>query len=129
MISNLLASILFSVIFTAGRVKNCNISSKMITLHHAFGNHHFRKVPIAVMLTRSPPGQNGHHFANDSFECIFMNEKFCILIEFSLKFVPRGLIDNEAALVPVMAWHRTGDKPLPEPMLIQFLDICCTRGR
>ena len=37
-------------------------------------------------------------------------------------FVPKGLIDNKAALVQVMAWHRTGDKPLFEPMLARFTD-------
>ena len=37
--------------------------------------------------------------ADDIFRCIFMNEKFCILIEISLKFVPKGLIDNIPALV------------------------------
>ena len=40
----------------------------------------------------------------------------------SLKFVPRSPIDNNAALVQVMAWHRTGNKPLPEPMMKQFTD-------
>ena len=28
-----------------------------------------------------------------------------------------GLIDNKSLLVVVKAWRRTGDKPLPEPML------------
>ena len=51
-----------------------------------------------------------------------MNEKFCILIQISPKFVPKGLIDNKAALFQVMAWRRTGDKPSPEPMLIYFTD-------
>ena len=27
-----------------------------------------------------PPAQNGRHFADDIFSCIFVNEKFCILI-------------------------------------------------
>ena len=31
-------------------------------------------------------------------------------------------IDNESALVQVMAWRRAGDKPLPEPMQTQFND-------
>ena len=35
-------------------------------------------------------------------------------------FVPKGPIDNKSALVQVMACHRIGDKPLPEPMLTQF---------
>ena len=35
----------------------------------------------------------------------------------SLKFVSKSPIANESALVQVMSWHRTGDKPLPEPIL------------
>ena len=61
-------------------------------------------------------------FPDDLFKCIFMNEKFCISIRNSLKFVPKGLIDNKQALIQVMAWCLTGDKPLPEPMLTQFTD-------
>ena len=51
-----------------------------------------------------------------------MNEQFRILIQISLKFVPRGPIDYNWALVQVMAWRRAGDKPLSEPMLTQFTD-------
>ena len=51
-----------------------------------------------------------------------MNEKSCMSIRISLKFVSKSPIDNISALVPVMAWRRTGDKPLPEPMLTQFTD-------
>ena len=45
----------------------------------------------------SPPGQNGRHFADNIFGWIFVNEKFCILIKISLKFVPKGSIDNNPA--------------------------------
>ena len=31
--------------------------------------------------------------------CIFVNEKFCILIKIALKSVPKGPIDNKLALV------------------------------
>ena len=62
----------------------------------------------------------GRHFADDIFKCIPMNEKFCILIRISLKFVPNGSIDNKSALVQVMARRRTDDKPLHEPTLTQF---------
>ena len=51
------------------------------------------------VLNPSPPGQNGRHFADDSFKCIFMNENFRILIEISPKFVSKGPIDNNPALV------------------------------
>ena len=47
----------------------------------------------------SPPAQNGLHFADDIFIWIFMNEKFDILIKISLKFVAKGSIDNNPALV------------------------------
>ena len=57
------------------------------------------------------------------FKCIFLNENDRILIQISLKFVPRSPINNKPALVQVMAWRRTGDKPLPEPMLAQFPDV------
>ena len=56
------------------------------------------------------------------FKCIFLNENNRILFEISLQFVPVSPIDNKPALVQVMAWRRTGDKPLPEPMLTQFTD-------
>ena len=31
-------------------------------------------------LNLSPPGQNGHHFADDTLKCIFINENFRVLI-------------------------------------------------
>ena len=37
--------------------------------------------------------------ADDVFKFIFVNEKFCILIQIPLKFVPKGPIDNNPALV------------------------------
>ena len=33
-----------------------------------------------------------------------------------------GPIDNKSALVQVMAWCQTGNKPLPEAMMTQFTD-------
>ena len=58
--------------------------------------------------------------ADNIYKCIFLNENDRITIQISLTFVPRGPFDNKPALVQVMAWHQTGDKPLPEPMLTQF---------
>ena len=60
--------------------------------------------------------------ADDNFKCIFFIENDRIPIRISLNFVPRSLIDNKPALVQVMAWRQTGDKPLPEPMITQFTD-------
>ena len=59
---------------------------------------------------------------DDILNDIFINDFFFIFTRLSLKFVPKGSIDKKTALVQVMAWRRTGDKPLPEPMLTQFTD-------
>ena len=40
----------------------------------------------------------------------------------SPKFVPKGPIDNKPALVQMIAWCRTGDKPLFEPMMTYVAD-------
>ena len=60
--------------------------------------------------------------ADDIFKYIFVNEKVRILIKISLKFVPKGVIDNNQALVEIMAWRRIGANPLSEPMLARFSD-------
>ena len=60
---------------------------------------------------------------------IFLNEKFDISIRISLKFVPKGPIDNKSVLVQVIAWCRRGEKPLPEPMLTQFTDYMRHQGK
>ena len=60
--------------------------------------------------------------ADNIFKCIFLNKNDRIPIQLSLKFVPRSSIDNKPALVQVMAWCRTGDKPLPELMMTLFTD-------
>ena len=72
--------------------------------------------------------QNGRHFPEDIFKWIFLNENVWISIKNSLKFVPRGTINNIPALVQIMAWRRPGDKPLSEPMVVSLLmHICVTR--
>ena len=55
--------------------------------------------------------------ADDIFRCIFVNEKFGILIKNSLKFVPEVSIDNKPALIQIMAWCKIGYKALSEPVM------------
>ena len=84
--------------------------------------------PVAAGFNSLRPRQDGRHFADDSFTCIFFNENCCILIKFSLKYVRKGPIDNNRALVQIMAWRRSGDKPLYETMMISLpTHICVTR--
>ena len=72
--------------------------------------------------------QDGRHFPDDIFKCIFLNENVLISIKSSLKFVPKGPFKNIPALVQIMAWHRPGDKPLSEPVMVNLpTQICITR--
>ena len=89
----------------------------------------FHELTDLASLNTLRPRQNGHLFPHDIFKCIFLNENVWILINISLKFVPKGPINNIPALVQIMAWRRPGDKPLSEPMLLVRLltDICVTR--
>ena len=76
-----------------------------------------------LLITKSlPPRQNGHHIADDIFRAIFANEKFCIFIKISLKFILNDPTDNNPTVGWIMAWRRKGDKPLSDSMLFQFTD-------
>ena len=86
--------------------------------------------PVRPLLNTLRPRQNGCHFADDIFKCIFLNEIVRIPIEISLKFVPQGPINNIPALVQIMAWRRPGDKPLSGQMMVKLpTHICVTRPR
>ena len=89
---------------------------------------YFKCTPSPVcpqMLSRcltcfNPLDKIATFFTDDFSNCISMNENLCISIRISLKFVPKGPIDNKWALVQVMAWRQIGNKPLSEAMLIHF---------
>ena len=58
----------------------------------------------------------------------FLEWKWFNPIKISMKFVPRGPINNIPALVQIMAWRRPGGKPLSEPILVRLpTHICVTR--
>ena len=85
-------------------------------------------LPCATFLNTLRPRLNGHLFADDIFKCIFFIENVWISIKISLKFVPKGPINNIPALVQIMAWRRPGDKTLSEPMMVSLRTyICVTR--
>ena len=70
------------------------------------------------------------HFAYSSFKCIFFNENVWSSIKISLKFVPKGPINNVTAMAQMTAWCRLGDKPLSGPLMVRLLTrICVTRLR
>ena len=123
----------FNNVFATTVIRSCDLGKLAIyirpilqswrsTLHTCFmfsGCYHFNTLK---------PRHNGRHFADDVFKCIFLNENVWILLKISLKFVPKGRINNIPALVRIMAWRRSGDKPLSEPMAVSLLThICVTR--
>ena len=74
------------------------------------------------------PRQIGRRFADDTIKRIFLNENVRISIKFLLKFVPKGPINNYPALIRIMVWRRSGDKPLSETMMVILpMHICVTR--
>ena len=70
---------------------------------------HVSNLPYTQTTLHTPvntlrPRLNGRHFADNIFKCIFLNENISIAIKISLKFVPKGSINNIPALVQIMAW-------------------------
>ena len=74
------------------------------------------------------PRQNGLLFADGIFKCIFMYENIWISIKISLKFGPKGPINNIPALIQIMAWRQPGDKPLSEARMVSLLRHICVAG-
>ena len=83
---------------------------------------------VNPMINILRPGQNSRRFTDDTFKRIFLNGNARISIEISLKFDPKGPINNNPALAQIMAWRRSGDESLSEPMMVSLLThICVTR--
>ena len=99
------------------------------------GNHNpnFNKalyiLPLVLgygwLVIRLRVRQEGWHFPDDIFKCIFLNENVWISIRISLNFVSKSLINSIPALVQIMAWRRSGDKPLLETVMDKSLTHSC----
>ena len=102
-----------------GNIKGANVDMYVyVHLEDQDLNQKTKKI-----FNSSHPGQNGHHFADDIFSYVFfVNEKFFILINISLKYIPKGAIYNKPAFVQMMAWRRIGNKPLSELLPTRFTD-------
>ena len=115
------------------RLLHCHVTTKVTT---ARSMHKKRTDALSTVDTADHghpminfntlrPRQNGRRFADDTFKLIFLNENVRISIKISLKFVPKGPINNNPALVQIMTWRRSGDKPLSEPMMVCLLTHIC----
>ena len=98
------------------------------TIPNDFRMHYMHRIGHALWVNILRPRQNGRHLPDDILKWILLDENVWILIDISLKFGPRGPINNIPTLVQVMARRRPGDKPLSEPMMVRLLThICVTR--
>ena len=76
------------------------------------------------MVNTLRPRQNSCHF-KDIFKWFVLNGNVLISLKISLKCVPMAQINNTPVLVQIMAWCRTGDKPLSELMMVNLLTHTC----
>ena len=83
---------------------------KMLYLTKMFTLTHWGRDKMAAILQMT--------FSN-SFSC---KKNVCILIQMSLKFVPKSLINNNTTLFKIMVWRLSGDKPLSGPKIAKFID-------
>ena len=82
------------------------------------------EVSSSVWLIESETNSHRSVFA-DIFTLNFLDENCGMFIEISLKFVFNGLINSYPALsiTQVIAWRRSSDKPLSQPMMAKFSDV------
>ena len=82
----------------------------------------------SFLINTLRPRQNGRFLPDDILKWIFLNENVWILIRISLKFVPRGPSNNIPELFLIMAWHRPGNYPLSEPIMVVYQCIYASLG-
>ena len=75
-----------------------------------------RKTKYYVVTSRSR--ENCHDLTNDAFKF----EHNFVLFQISLEFATNVPIKNNAALVRQMGWGVSGDKPIPESMMVWLTD-------
>ena len=62
------------------------------------GADDWQKLAVMEPINSSPQDKKATNLADDIFSCIFLNENVWISIKISLKFVPKGPIDNKPVL-------------------------------
>ena len=88
---------------------------------------HYNRISHGPMNTLRPR-QDGRHFQTTFSDGFSWMKLYEFRTKISLKFVPSGPINNIPALFQIMAWCRSGDMTLSEPMMVSLLThICITR--
>ena len=65
--------------------------------------------------------QDGCIFPDAIFKWVVFNKKCYILIQISFKYIPKGPINNNPALVHKTAWRQPDDMPISEPAMVRLL--------
>ena len=113
-------------IFFSQDMFSCNMTHEIVITYEMQNDRCiYNSLKICRNINILRPRQNGRQFPDDIFKCIFLNENVWISIKISLKFVPKGPINNIPALVQIMPWHRPGDRTLSEPMMVKLLTHIC----
>ena len=89
---------------------------------------HFGGKNLFIHLNTLRQRENGCHFPDNIFKCIFFNENVWISIKISLKFVPKGLINNIPALVQIMAWGCQATSPCLNQWWLVYWHIYASLG-
>ena len=76
--------------------------SSEVSLGYIVWRHVITENVFGIVNTLGP-GHNGCHFTDDIFKCIFLNGKYCIPDQMSLKFAPKNPTNSKSALVQVIA--------------------------
>ena len=110
----------------------CHISHKVVGILQCCSEANYQSYTDKMwwlnLVNSLRPRRNEQHFADDIFKRIFLNENVWISTKISLKFVPKGPINNITALVQILAWRRPGDEPSSEAMMVSLpTHICVTR--
>ena len=84
----------YIIIFYDWPVMLFNQSSLVTDIDQSNRHNNSRyKISKTGFLNTLGSRQNGPHFADDIFKCIFLNENVSSAIKISLKFVPKDLIN------------------------------------
>ena len=75
-------------------LKSTYISKPSIVVWTWVSNKTLWYVNTNTPLNTLKPTQNGRHFEDDNFKCIFLDENMFISIEIALKFAPTSQINN-----------------------------------
>ena len=82
----------------------------------------------ASVLTHWGLTQYSQRFPDGISKSIFLKENAQISFKISLKFVPKQPNTNIQALVRILAWRWSGDKPLSQPIMAYFDDTYMRRS-